>query len=438
VSVGEITHRRVLGIALPVVLSNATVPLLGLVDTGVVGQLGEAAPIGAVAIGAGVLATFYWAFGFLRMGTTGLVAQAKGAGNWAEVAALLMRGLLVGGGFGLLLLLLRPLVIAATVWISPASAEVEGLARDYLALRLLSAPAAIAVFGINGWLIGQERTRSLLLLQLWTNGLNLVLDVWFVLGLGWGVQGVAGATAIAEWSGLGLGLWLCRDAFQGTAWRDPGRVFDGARLRRMAAVNGDIMIRTMLLEAVFLSFLLWGARQGDVALAANQVLVQLLALTAYALDGFAFAAETLVGQAVGARRLDRLREGVRVAAIWGLAVALALALSFAIFGPWAIRLMTTAPEVRAAALVFLPWVIAGPIMGIASWMLDGIFIGATRTADMRNMMAVAAAVYFAVAWPLVEVWGNHGLWLALHVSWVARAATLWWRYPALERAVAVT
>ena len=430
-----VTHGRVLRIALPVVLSNATVPLLGLVDTGVVGQLGEAAPIGAVGIGAGVLATLYWIFGFLRMGTTGLVAQAKGAGDGAEVAALLSRALLVGGTCGLALILLQPLIFAAGLWLSPASEEVEELTKGYLAFRIWSAPAAIAVFGINGWLIGQERTRALLALQLWMNGLNVLLDLWFVLGLGWGVRGVAGATAIAEWSGLLFGLWLCRDAFRGTAWRDRARVLDRARVRRMAAVNRDIMIRTMLLEALFVSFLFWGARQGDVILAANQVLMQLLALTAYALDGFAFAAETLVGQAVGARRVGALRRGVRVTSVWGAGMALALAAGFAALGPWAIHLMTTSPEVREAAMAFLPWMVAGPIVGIAAFMLDGIFVGATRTGDMRDMMALSVIFYFAVSWPLMGAWGNHGLWLALHLSWIARALTLAWRYPALERSV---
>jgi MATE family multidrug resistance protein len=171
-----------------------------------------------------------------------------------------------------------------------------------------------------------------------------------------------------------------------------------------------------------------------VTLAANQVLVQLLTLTAFALDGFAFAAETLVGQAVGARETGRLREGVRVTALWGAGVAVALAVLFAVLGPWAIRTLSTSGEVREAAMLFLPWVVAGPVVGIAAWMLDGVFVGATRTADMRDMMALSAVIYFAAAWPLMGAWGNHGLWLALHVSWVARGATLAWRYPGLERA----
>nr|WP_246849295.1 MATE family efflux transporter [Rubellimicrobium arenae] len=423
-------------IALPIVLSNATVPLLGAVDTAVVGQLGQAAPIGAVGIGAVVLSSIYWVFGFLRMGTTGLTAQARGAGEPGEVAALLARALLVGLGGGVLLILLQGLLSAAAFRMSPASAEVEELARQYLAIRIWSAPAAIAAYGINGWLIGQERTRGVLAIQLWTNGLNIVLDVWFVLGLGWGVPGVAAATALAEWSGFLLGLWLCRDAFRGAAWRDPARVLDPARLRVMAAVNADILVRTVLLLSIFVSFQFWGAGLGDVTLAANQVLMQFVNVAAFALDGFAFATEALVGQAFGAGRIGDLRQGIRVASVWGLAMAVLLGLAYAAAGPAVVAAMTTSPEVRAEAARFLPWVVAAPLAGLPSWMLDGIFIGATRTRDMRNMTVLAVALYFAAAWPLTLAFGNHGLWGALALSWLLRAVTLAWRYPALERAAA--
>jgi len=436
VSAAPITHGRVLRIALPIVLSNATVPLLGAVDTAVVGQLGQAAPIGAVGIGAVVLTSIYWVFGFLRMGTTGLTAQARGAGDGAEVAALLSRALLIGVGGGLLLILLQPLLFAGAFRLSPASAEVEGLARQYMAIRIWSAPAAIAAYGINGWLIGQERTRAVLILQLSTNGLNILLSVAFVLGLGWGVPGVATATALAEASGLALGLWLCRDAFRDTAWRDRARVLDPARLRVMAQVNVDIMLRTVLLLSIFVSFQFWGAGFGDVTLAANQVLMQFVNVAAFALDGFAFATEALVGQAFGAGRIGELRQGIRVASVWGLGMAALLGLAYAVAGPGIVALMTTAPEVRAEAAVFLPWVVAAPLIGLPSWMLDGIFVGATRSRDMRNMTVLAVALYFAAAWPMTEAFGNHGLWAALTVSWLLRAVTLAWRYPALERAAA--
>ncbi|NOR30161.1 MAG: MATE family efflux transporter, partial [Sulfitobacter sp.] len=242
-----VTHRRVLNIAIPIVISNATVPILGAVDTGVVGQMGLAAPIGAVGIGAIILSALYWIFGFLRMGTVGLTAQAAGHGDDAEVAALLTRGLLIGGLAGLVIILLQIPLFWASFQVSPASAEVEGLARSYMQIRIWSAPAAIAIYAITGWLIAQERTRAVLVIQVWMNGLNILLDLWFVLGLAWGVEGVALATFLAEWTGAALGLWFCREAFGVPAWRDWPQVFDGPRWVNMMKVNGDILIRSLLL-----------------------------------------------------------------------------------------------------------------------------------------------------------------------------------------------
>jgi MATE family multidrug resistance protein len=428
-----ITHRRVLKIALPIVLSNATVPILGAVDTGVVGQLGQAAPIGAVGVGAIVITAVYWVFGFLRMGTTGLTSQAHGAGRRGEVAALLTRVLLIGAAGGLVVMALQWPIFNAAFLVAPASPEVESLARDYMGLRVFSAPAAIAIYGVTGWLIALERTRAVPAVQVWMNGLNIGLDLIFVLGLGWGVQGVAAATVIAEWSGLALALWMCRDAFGVPAWRDWTRVFDGVALRNMASVNTDILLRSLMLQAIFVSFMLLGAGFGDVTLAGNQVLLQFLHITAYALDGFAFAVEALVGQALGARNAPGLRRSAILASIWGGGSALALALAFALAGGAIIDVMTTADEVRAAARLYLPYMVAAPIVGLAPWMLDGIFIGATRSRDMRNMMAVSFAVYIGCVLALMPGLGNHGLWLALLISFVARGVTLGLRYPALER-----
>ncbi|SFD45705.1 MATE family efflux transporter [Roseivivax sediminis] len=430
----EVTHARVLKIALPIVLSNATIPILGAVDTGVVGQLGAAAPIGAVGIGAVILSALYWVFGFLRMGTTGLAAQAEGEGNRAEVAALLTRVLMIGLAGGAALIVLQPLLFRGAFAISPASDEVEGLARGYMAIRIWSAPAAIAIYGITGWLIARERAGAVLALQLWMNGVNVVLDLWFVLGLGWGVNGVATATFIAEWSGLAVGLWLCRAAFRVPDWRDWARVFDRVKLVRMARVNSDILLRSMALQSIMLSFMLFAADFGDVTLAAAQVLSQFVQITAFALDGFAFAAEAMVGQAMGARAVPVLRRAALVSSAWGLAASLSLAAAFWTLGPWIIDVMAEAEAVRVEARVYLPWMVAVPVLGLASWMLDGVFIGATRTGDMRNMTALAAALYFASLGVLMPVFGMHGLWAALALSYVFRAATLAARYPALERA----
>jgi len=434
VTVGVLSHRRVLNIAIPVVLSNATVPILGAVDTGVVGQMGLAAPIGAVGIGAVILSAFYWVFGFLRMGTVGLTAQADGQGDAGEVAALLTRALMIGLGAGVVIIALQTALFWAAFQVSPASAEVEGLARQYMAVRIWSAPAAIALYGITGWLIAQERTRAVLVLQLWMNGLNIGLDIWFVLGLGWGVQGVALATAIAEWSGFALGLWFCRAVFAGVAWRAWDSVFDTARWVRMMSVNTDILIRSLMLQAIFVSFMFLGAGQGDVTLAANQVLLQFLMIAAFALDGFAFSAEALVGKAFGARDLARLRRAALLASGWGMVAAGLMALGFAVFGTAIVEAMTSSDVVRTQARVYLPYVVGLPVIACAAFMLDGIFIGATRSRDMRNMMAVSFAVYVVCVAVLEPALGNHGLWLAMLISFVVRAATLGARYPALERA----
>ncbi|MBC7178802.1 MAG: MATE family efflux transporter, partial [Roseovarius sp.] len=392
-----VTQARVLKIALPIVISNATVPILGAVDTGVVGQLGAAAPIGAVGIGAIIITGIYWVFGFLRMGTTGLTSQAQGAGQTGEVAALLTRALMIGFAGGIALIALQVPVFWASFQISPASEEVETLARQYMAIRVWSAPAMIALFGMTGWLIAQERTRAVLLLQLVMNGINILLDLWFVLGLDWGVAGVARATVIAEWGGLALGFWFCRDAFAVPAWCDWPRVFDRARLKNMASVNGDILLRSLMLQVIFISFLFWGSDFGDVTLAANQVLLQFLSITAHALDGFAFAAEALVGQAFGARSVAHLRRGALLTSVWGIVVCVALAIAFASFGGMLIDLMAKAPEVQQEARNYLIYMALAPILGLAAYMLDGVFIGATRTRDMRNMMALSLLVYIIAA-----------------------------------------
>lgn len=431
--VGPLTHRRVLRIAVPILLANATVPILGLVDTGVVGQMGEAAPIGAVGIGAIILTSVYWIFGFLRMGTSGLAAQAHGAGDSMETGAILMRALLIGVAAGLALIVLQLPLMAAAFRIAPASADVETLARDYLTIRIWGAPATIALYAVTGWLIAVERTRGVLGLQLWMNGLNIGLDLLFVLGLGWGVEGVAIATLMAEWSALALGLWLCRGAFASGAWRNHARILDPARLRRMLQVNGDIMVRTVALQASFTSFLFIGAGFGDVTLAANQVLLQFLHVVAFALDGFAFAAEALVGQAVGARSVAALRRAGILTSLWGLGAALVMAAGFWLLGPLLIDVMAKQAEVQALARSYLPWVVLGAVISLASYMLDGIFIGATATREMRNAMLVSAALYGLSLPLLLGPFENHGLWAALMLLNLARGVTMGLYYPRVER-----
>ncbi len=429
-----ISHRRVLKIALPIVLANATIPILGAVDTGVVGQLGLAAPIGAVGLGGVIITFLYWAFGFLRMGTAGMTAQAIGARDDDEVTALLVRGLLIAGCAGFGLLILQTPLFWLGFQISPGSQEVEALARDYMTIRILGAPAAIAAYAITGWLIAAERTKAVLMLQLWINGLNVGLDIWFVLGLDLGVEGVAAATVIAEWTGLALGLWICRAAFVGTAWKDRALILMPDRLRTMAVVNTDIMIRSVLLLIGFSAFTMRGAGFDDVTLAANQILLQFLFIVIHAMDGFAFAAEALIGTAMGAKDRQTLRRAAIVTSQWGLVTVTLLALVFWLFGSSLIDIMTTAPEVRSAAYVFLVWMVIAPLFGMPSWMLDGIFIGATRTRDMRNAMVESVGLYLVALAILPAIFGNHGLWAALVLLLVVRGITLAIRYPALEAA----
>jgi MATE family multidrug resistance protein len=431
-----ITHRRVLSIALPIVISNATVPILGAVDTGVIGQLGGAAPIGAVGIGAIILGALYWIFGFLRMGTVGLTSQALGGGDAQEVRALFFRSIGIGVLAGMAFITFQIPIFAGAFWIAPASAEVEGLARAYMSIRVWSAPAAIAIYGFSGWLIAQERTRAVLMVQLFMNVTNIILDFWFVLGLGLGVEGVAVATLIAEWGGLGLGLYLCRQVFRGLALSLWQQIVNRRRLIHMMQVNGDILIRSVLLQAGFVSFLFFGAELGDVTLAANQVLLQFVYLASYAMDGFVFAAESLVGQAMGARAVAQLRRGASVTAVWAFGSALVLAAGFWIVGPFVIDVMAKDPAVQEAARLYLPHMVAAPLLGALAWMLDGVFIGATRTQDMRNMMILSFLGYCGLVLLLLPSFGNHGLWMAMNGFFILRGVSLAFRYPALERIAA--
>jgi MATE family multidrug resistance protein len=431
----HLTSRRILHIAVPVVLANISIPLLGLVDTSVIGQMGLATPIGAVGIGAIILTALYWIFGFLRMGTTGFAAQAIGAGDKDESAAILIRALAIAVIGGLSIVILQLPLFALGFWLSPASDEVENLARSYMTIRVWSAPFLISTFAITGWLVAAERTRDILVIQLAMNGTNIGFDLLFVPVLGWGIQGVASATVIAEMSGCGLGLWYCRAVFFTASWSNRARLLDPVKIKRFAVVNVDILIRSLLLQSIFMSFLFFGATYGDTRLAANHILLQFLSVTAYAMDGFAFAAETLVGQALGARCRATFRRAALMVSFWCFGTGVVLALMFALFGGALIDAITTAPDVRIAARDYLVYTTLTPLISVAPFMLDGIFIGATRTRDMRNMMVISTTIYFTFVLMLMPITANHGLWIALLISFAARGATLAWKYPALERSI---
>jgi len=428
-------HAHVLAIAVPIVLANVTTPLIGLVDTAILGQLGDPHYIGGVAIAAMIFNLLYWAFAFLRMGTTGLTAQAEGRGDSREIGATLMRALLIAAIAGVALIILQRPISALSFALLNGSQAVEASASAYFDIRIWGAPAALANFAFLGWFIGMGRARTALVLQLLLNGTNAILDAWFVLGLGYGVEGVAYGTLISETLAAGTGAWLALGIVkqQGIRFELP-RILDAPALRRTLNVNRDIMIRTVGVIVAFTWFTAKSAEAGDVILAANAVLITLTHVAAYFLDGFAFAAETLVGQAIGAKRIARFRDAVRLSTLWAIIFSTLASAVFWFGGGVIINVLTVNEEVRAAARVYLIWAALAPVIGVMAYQLDGIFIGATRTAEMRNMMLLSLAA-FLVAWmTLTPLYGNHGLWAALAIFLSLRGLTLGLRYPALVRA----
>lgn len=439
--VEPVTRARVFAIAWPIVLSNATVPLLGLADTAVIGHTGDAAMLGAIAVGAMIFTFLYWGFGFLRMGTTGLVAQALGARDEGEVSATLMRALLFGGAMGLVLMVLQIPLARAAFALTGGSEAVEDAANLYFHIRVWGAPATLATYALLGFFIGLQQTRTVLILQLVLNGLNILLDVLFVIGLGMGVAGVALGTLTAEVVAAALGLVL---ALRELKRRNPGmslipldwpRILDRPALLRTITVNVDIMIRTLCLIFAFAWFVNQGAIAGDTILAANAILMQFVSFAAFFLDGFAFSAESLIGEAAGAKSRQRLKEAVRFSTELAFGTAAAISLIFLIGGDFGIRALTSVPEVREAARAYLPWVIWTPVVSVWCFQLDGIFIGATRTADMRNAMVASLAIYLLAFLGFGKAFGNHGLWASMMVFYLARTVTLYWQYPGLVAAV---
>jgi len=431
----RISHYRVWRIAGPIILSNMSVPLLGAVDTAVVGHLPDPAYIGAVAVGAIIFNFLYWGVGFLRMGTTGFVAQASGARNLHEIRAILARGMLVGFGLALAMLALQVPIGTFALWLMEASDDVETLARAYFDIRIWGAPAALANYVILGWLLGMQRAGWALVLQLFMNGLNIALDLLFVLGFGWGVEGVALATVISEYSAVALAILIVGRLLPtdgGWSW---ARIKDPDRIRAFVSLNADIMIRTMGLIFAFAYFTAQGAKAGDVILAANAVLLHFVNIMAFGLDGFAFAAEALVGGAIGARDRDALRRAVVISTIWAGLVSVLFAAGYIAVGPTIIAVLTGIEAVRTTAEAYLPWVIAYPVVAIWAFQLDGIFFGATRGPEMRNAMVISVAGFLAAVHLLMPIWGNHGLWLAFTLFAALRGLSLASFYPRIERAV---
>lgn len=427
-----VTHRRVLAIALPMTVAHLTTPLLGIVDTAVVGRLGSAALIGGVALGAVVFDFLFWGFGFLRMGTVGLAAQALGRRERLSERAVLMRALLLGVVCGLGLILLQMPIKYAALHLSGASPEVDAALGLYFDVRIWAAPFTFINYVVAGWLTGLARTGHALALQIFISVINMALTTVLVLGLGWGVAGSAAGTLIAEALGAIGGLVLCGRLLGFHFAVSRAVIFDGAAIREALVLNRDIMIRTAALMLAFAFFAAQGARAGDVTLAANALLNNMVLLAAYFLDGFATAAEQICGQAAGAGDRRNFLAGLRLVIFWGFGCALAASLLYLAFGPVIIDLMTTSPEVREAARAFLVFAVLLPTVGVFAYAFDGIYIGALWSRDMRNLMLLALAIYF-LAWWLLLPFGNAGLWLAFLAFLAARGALQALRLPALMR-----
>ncbi|EPZ8240041.1 MATE family efflux transporter DinF [Vibrio fluvialis] len=407
-------HRQVLWLAIPMVLSNITIPLLGLVDAAVIGHLEHAWYLGGVALGSTVISVTFWLLGFLRMSTTGLTAQAFGADNRAGLARVWLQGMLMAFGFAAVFLLLHRFIADGVFGFSSASAEVKLYAQQYFVIRAWSAPASLVNFVLLGWLLGTQNSRAPMWMVIITNVVNIVLDLLFVLGLGWKVQGVALASVIADYSGMGFGLWcvwrywlqhqlppplaLLRESTQG--------------LSRFVRLNRDIFLRSLCLQAAFSFMTFQGAAFGDQTVAANAVLMSFLMMISYGMDGFAYAMEAMVGKAIGAKSETQLKAAMIGSAFWSVIICLLLTLAFGWYGSALIRLITDISAVQQTAQVYLPWLVAMPLTSMWCFLLDGIFIGATKGREMRNSMFVAACTFFVVFYGFA-FWGNHALWLAM-------------------------
>ena len=413
-------------IALPAIVTNITVPLLGLVDTAIVGHMGDAVYIGAIAVGSMIFNLVYWVFGFLRMGTSGMTAQARGRRDFQEVVSLLVRS----GGVtlavsALLLLLQRPLCQLMLDFIGPTP-DVRPLAATYYYIVVWGAPASLGLFAITGWYIGMQNTRIPMLISIFQNVVNILASLTLVYGLGMKVEGVALGTVIAQYAGLLLGVALLWKYYLRRGWKARGKTPLSAFFR----VNSDIFLRTLFLVAVNLYFTSVGARQGAVILAVNTVLLQLYLLFSYFMDGFAYAGEALGGRYWGARQMEAFHDVVWRLFRWGGGVTVAFTLLYTLGGLPILRLLTDEPAVVLAARDYVWWACLIPVAGVAAFVWDGIFIGITQTRGMLVSSAIATVTFFAGVVLLIPLWGNHGLWLSMVVYLMVRGlvqSVIYWQ-----------
>ncbi|MEL7428990.1 MAG: MATE family efflux transporter [Pseudomonadota bacterium] len=419
-----ITHRTVLAISVPMTLAYISTPLLGLVDTAVVGQFGTPALIGGLAVGAIIIDLVFTTFNFLRSGTTGLVSQAHGADDEKEQQAILFRALAIALSSGLIMALSSPLILWLGLWFMAPGEAVAEATSTYFLIRMISAPFALGNYVILGWLLGKGRSGLTLAIQLLLNGTNIALSIYLGLWLEWRIEGVAIATIIGEVLAFGVGLLVCRILLDPTVRPSRQRIFDRLAWKRLVNLNADIMIRSFALLFAFAYFTSQGAQFGEVTLAANAILMHFFFIAGYFLDGLATAAEQICGRAVGARFRSGFWKGFRLTLLWNTIMAGLCVVVFLFAGPSLVSLMSTNAEVQSEALAFLYWAAFIPLAGVLAFQLDGVFIGATWSRDMSIMMVISLALYMLV-WQLVrEPLGNDGLWLALHAFLVFRGLTL--------------
>ena len=441
---GKLSHNRIWSLTWPVIFANVTTPLVGIADVWVMGRMPDPAYIGAVAVGAAIFSALYWMFFFLRMGTTGLVSQAYGAHRHddaeaaAEVVAIAARAMLIAIALGVLIVLLQWPLALGMFSLFQASAGVESLAESYFALRIFGVPGFLIHLVNLGVLFGLQQMRATMYLNLILSVTNLVLDVFFVLGLGLGVEGVALGTVLAEWGAAVLGLFLVGRALGRMGWRRtrPVNVTDRRALVRLFDISGNLIVRTFFVNLPFFVNSLVAAGMGDVLLAVNAVLMQLFFIAVYGIDGFAHTAETLTGYTYGAGRVPELRRATVLTMFWGFVVAGAMALMYLLFGQVFVDGLTTAIAVRGAAADYLIWVVLIPFACVGAFLFDGVFIGTTRIREMRNAMAGSALVWGVVLYLCLPIWHYHAIWIAMIAFMAARSLMLWGYYGRIEAAAA--
>lgn len=431
-------HQKIFAIALPMMLSNISVPLLGLVDTAVIGHLSESYYLAGVAVGSMVVTLLFGMLVFLRMSTTGLVAQAVGANDHPQILRLLMQSIFIALILAITLLLLQSPLISLAFNFVEGSKEVLYYAQQYFDIRIWSAPATLINMVILGWLLGMQNARAPLLLLVLTNSVNIVLDLIFVIGFKWGVAGVAWASLCADYIALACGFVIVYRIIkpfykQGELSNITKRMLNLKALTPFILLNRDIFIRTLCLQVTFVFMTIQGVKLGNDTVAANSVLMHFLLIISFSMDGLAHAAEALVGKSIGRRCLQKLKESIYLTLFWASIFSVIQLLLFYLFGAWLIEQITSIQAVQNEAIRYLPWLILIPLTSMLGFVLDGVFIGMTRGTDMRNSMIFSLLVVYFPMWFIFTNEGNHALWLAMNAFMFARGVSLLWIYKKLER-----